>query len=674
MENLKINPDLEIERKQCSFNIEEMAIWWNGGKEKLNDKRLRDSHFFSDPDLVNTIPSSYLSHKDVYENSVEKVTKIVKKLQQLSFNKDNPEMTWDLIFTFRSMFGSLIGSSLLPDHNPLGLHYSMFVPTIFGQATEEQQNEWLEKAIKFQIVGTYAQTELGHGTFLRGLETIADYDSKTEEFILNSPKLTSYKWWPGGLGHTANFAIVMAQLHINGKEYGIHPFIVQLRDLETHMPLKGIEVGEIGSKLYMNATNNGYLGLKNVRIPRKNMLMRNAQVLPCGKFERKSSSVLTYGTMQFVRVIILQDSTNILARAVTIATRYSCVRRQSPINTNSPEPKIMEHVTQQLKIFPQIAKTIIFKVTANSIYDLFSSVRDELNSGNLKRLPELHALSCCMKAIYSSETAKGVEILRLACGGHGYMNSSNFPNLYGFATAACTYEGENTVMYLQTARYLIKSWPTIYMRRKLDSIIAYMGVFVNNPPIKLDGSVASIIRAFQCTTTQRVRLAYTRLNRRKKLGSTTEEANNLSGIELTQIAELFGRTYILQTSYLAIQDIINSVSSELGIVFEQLMELYAITEFLAYLGDIMRFVSVNGKQIDDLHTRLENLLKKIRRNAVGIVDGFDIHDGLLNSALGAYDGNVYERIFMEAKKSPLNKEPVNRSFHLHLKPFLKSNL
>lgn len=71
---------------------------------------------------------------------------------------------------------------------------------------------------------------------------------------------------------------------------------------------------------------------------------------------------------------------------------------------------------------------------------------------------------------------------------------------------------------------------------------------------------------------------------------------------------------------------------------------------------------------------LENLLTLIRPNAVGIVDGFDIHDDVLASALGSYDGRVYERLFEEASKSPLNAEPVNKSFHLHLKPFLKGNL
>jgi len=81
------------------------------------------------------------------------------------------------------------------------------------------------------------------------------------------------------VGHTANYAVVVAQLYTHGVCHGIHPFIVQLRDEDTHMPLPGIKIGEIGAKMGMNGTNNGYLGFDNVRIPRDHMLMKNAQVL-----------------------------------------------------------------------------------------------------------------------------------------------------------------------------------------------------------------------------------------------------------------------------------------------------------------------------------------------------------------------------------------------------------
>lgn len=81
------------------------------------------------------------------------------------------------------------------------------------------------------------------------------------------------------MGQTANYCIVVAQLYTQGECHGIHPFMVQVRDEDTHMPLPGIKIGDIGSKAGLNSVNNGFLGLDNVRIPRTNMLMKHAQVL-----------------------------------------------------------------------------------------------------------------------------------------------------------------------------------------------------------------------------------------------------------------------------------------------------------------------------------------------------------------------------------------------------------
>lgn len=42
------------------------------------------------------------------------------------------------------------------------------------------------------------------------------------------------------VGKTSNYAVVMAQLIINGKKHGMHAFMCQLRDLEDHRPMPGI--------------------------------------------------------------------------------------------------------------------------------------------------------------------------------------------------------------------------------------------------------------------------------------------------------------------------------------------------------------------------------------------------------------------------------------------------
>lgn len=40
----------------------------------------------------------------------------------------------------------------------------MFLPTLVHQATAEQQERFFMPAWSFEIIGTYAQTEMGHGT------------------------------------------------------------------------------------------------------------------------------------------------------------------------------------------------------------------------------------------------------------------------------------------------------------------------------------------------------------------------------------------------------------------------------------------------------------------------------------------------------------------------------
>lgn len=153
-----------------------------------------------------------------------------------------------------------------PKQNPPETH-QMFIPTLLSQADAEQQAAFLPDALSLKIVGTYAQTELGHGTYVRGLETTATYDARTEQFVLHTPTLSATKWWPGGLGATATHAVVMARLFCGqGVDRGPHAFVVQVRDMETHKAMPGVKVGDIGPKLGFGSVDNGWLELDHVCI------------------------------------------------------------------------------------------------------------------------------------------------------------------------------------------------------------------------------------------------------------------------------------------------------------------------------------------------------------------------------------------------------------------------
>lgn len=68
------------------------------------------------------------------------------------------------------------------------------------------------------------------------------------------------------------------------------------------------------------------------------------------------------------------------------------------------------------------------------------------------------------------------------------------------------------------------------------------------------------------------------------------------------------------------------------------------------------------------------LLAVIRPDAVALVDAFALPDYYLNSALGRYDGNVYEAMTKMAEKEPLNHTVVVDGYEECIKPFVHARL
>ena len=67
---------------------------------------------------------------------------------------------------------------------------------------------------------------------------------------------------------------------------------------------------------------------------------------------------------------------------------------------------------------------------------------------------------------------------------------------------------------------------------------------------------------------------------------------------------------------------------------------------------------MSGEQCELAEQAEISLLMTLRNNTVALVDAFDFRDEILMSCLGAYDGNVYVRLFEHAKNLPINQNQV----------------
>lgn len=56
------------------------------------------------------------------------------------------------------------------------------------------------------------------------------------------------------------------------------PFVVEIRDKETHKPLDGVIIGDIGPKMGYEGIDNGYMYFNNFRVPYDSLLDRYVKI------------------------------------------------------------------------------------------------------------------------------------------------------------------------------------------------------------------------------------------------------------------------------------------------------------------------------------------------------------------------------------------------------------
>ncbi|RLN51982.1 hypothetical protein BBJ29_010022, partial [Phytophthora kernoviae] len=592
---------LDAERRKSEVSARELAYALHQSKSNVEKLEYLEKLLVQDP-LFNHDTLNYLTRGEQYKQATQMAGRAEIIARRNNLSEEDTALLHVVLQTFTSCPSST------------ALHTGMFIKNLGLLFTDEQQKKWMDMAKQWRMVGCYAQTELGHGSNVRGLETTATYIPATDEFEIHSPTLTSMKWWPGALARTANFGVVYARLLLHGKDYGVHNFMVQLRDLETHDPMRGVTLGDIGPKIGFNNVDNGYCKFHQVRIPREQMGMRVSIVTRDGKYVKTAGvpKEILYFTMLQTRMTYVRSSGLALGKACTISIRYSAVRKQG-YDANNPKSKeelsVLDYQTQQYRLFPLLAAAYAIVLTGNQV-DSFSLVlADQIKHGDLT-------------------------------------------------------EGENFVLCQQTARALLKVHDQFRSGVILPEEMQFMANVGKSRYTQPRGKqqwleLDTYVEVFQ------QRFLHLLSGLVSKIASEPLIAAGIQNNSMLCYKLANAYTYVV-----LVNNFVAAVRSSTMLlpVLQLLCQLFVLTQLEANAGEFMESGCVFPNEMPLIRANIEELLVLIRPHAVTLVDGFNFSDHLLNSTLGRYDGNVYEALYESAQHDPLNHSSDKVALHELLRP------
>ncbi|MCO5578202.1 hypothetical protein L7F22_032040 [Adiantum nelumboides] len=534
----------------------------------------------------------------------------------------------DLQFAFaRSAVHESLGTF---DHSlgiKLGVHFHLWGGAVKYLGTERHHKKWLQATEDYVVKGCFAMTELGHGSNVRGIETITTYDASTQEFVVNTPCESAQKYWIGGAANDATHAVVFSQLHINGRKEGVHAFIVQIRDSKGQA-CQGVKIADCGHKIGLNGVDNGRIWFHNVRVPRENLLNSVADVTVNGEYvsqikdpEQRFGAFMA--PLTFGRVTIATSAVYIAKIGLATTIRYALTRRAFSPSPDMPEVLLLDYPSHQHRLIPLLAKTYAASFAANQLKKIY-----------VNRTPAdaktIHVLSSGYKAMFSWHSLKTLQECREACGGQGLKSENRVGQLKAEYDVQLTFEGDNNVLMQQVSKALIGEYFAAKKKGKPLTSFGLKHINVVNAVETSDNSSVLQGKDFQIALFQSRerdllhRLA-TDVSFQSSQGSSVADALLKSYHLAEDLGHAFSERCVLET-FLAVEEeqTYPSIKSLLG----QMRALYVLSS-IDENPVFLRYGYITPKQAQAIQTLITRLCVEIRPHALALVDAFGMPRGLL---------------------------------------------
>ncbi|XP_073016740.1 acyl-coenzyme A oxidase 3, peroxisomal-like [Primulina eburnea] len=511
----------------------------------------------------------------------------------------------------------------------VGVHFFLWGGAIQFFGTNRHHDKWLRATENYLIKGCFAMTELGHGSNVRGIETVTTYDSGTGEFVINTPCESAQKYWIGGAANHATHTVVFSQLHIDGNNQGVHAFITQIRDADGSI-CPNIRIADCGHKIGLNGVDNGRIWFDNVRIPRENILNSVADVSPEGKYlsaiqdpDQRFGAFMAPLTSG--RVTIAVSAIYSAKISLAIAIRYSLTRRAFSVAPKDDEVLLLDYPSHQRRLLPLLAKTYASSFAANYLKLLY-----------IKRTPQLiktiHVVSSALKAILTWHNMRTLQECREACGGQGLKTENRIGQLKGEYDVQSTFEGDNNVLMQQVSKALLAEYVMARKRNKPYKELGLGHMNKSSPtiPSQLTGSTIRSVQFQNDVFCLRERDLLNRfaeeVSNFQSQGESKEYAFNAN----YQLAEDLGRAFsdrtILQT---CIEAENNTTDTHLKKILGLMRSMY-VSVTLDEDAAFLRYGYLSTEHAATIRKEVSKLCSEIRPYALALVTAFGIPDAFLS--------------------------------------------
>nr|CAD7435224.1 unnamed protein product [Timema monikensis] len=435
------------------------------------------------------------------------------------------------------------------------------------------------------------------------------------------------------IGKCCTHSVLYAKLITpDGMDHGLHSFVVPIRNPTTLLPYPGVTVGDMGEKVGLNGFDNGFVMFDQYRIPRENLLNKNGDVTPEGKYvspmkDPKKRFGASLGNLSSGRISIIGTCVEYLISAITIATRYAATRKQFGPSEDKELPVIEYQLQADFGM-------------------------------------EVHGLSSAGKPVCSWLSRDAIQECREACGGHGYLKVSGLGDLRNNNDACCTYEGENSVLIQQTSNWLLQLWSRRDGKSQgpITSPLGSVDFLSNAQDILATKFSAStkemavrpetLLAAYEWLICWLLQATNDRIKSNSDSGMDAFTAkNNAQVFYARPLSITFLEHFILLKFWQKVTG--NDVESSLRPVLLRLCSLYGAWRLerhltILYQGSYL----TDGLSAQLLCDGILDLCAQLKPDVIALVDAIAPPDFVLNSALGGSDGHLYKNLQAAIYRTP----------------------